>query len=102
MPIKVNNVVQTGANNQFGGLKLGLFTETYQVSMEEAVAMPPTEPSATQNKILPPCQKYQSPIDSIDLDFLNLPLHRKHKQVCALHICGVVLIFQHPLTLNLF
>ena len=48
IPIKVKRVVQTGAKSQFGGLKDGLLTVAYQVSMDEAVAIPPMEPSATQ------------------------------------------------------
>ena len=52
IPINVNKVVQTGANNQFGGLKEGLLTEAYQVSIEEAVAIPPMEPKPTQRRIL--------------------------------------------------
>ncbi len=52
MPIKVKRVVHTGAKSQLGGLKEGLLTFAYQVSMEEAVAIPPIEPKATQTKML--------------------------------------------------
>lgn len=52
IPIKVKSVVQTGAKSQFGGLKEGLFTLAYQVSIEEAVAIPPIDPNATQAIIL--------------------------------------------------
>jgi len=45
-------VVQTGAKIQLGGLKEGLLIVVYQVSMEEAVAIPPTEPKTTQAMML--------------------------------------------------
>ena len=36
------NVVQTGANTQSGGFKVDLFKDEYQGSLEEIVAMLPT------------------------------------------------------------
>jgi|TARA_B110000914_G_C15335624_1_gene386808 hypothetical protein len=37
----IYNVVQTGANTQLGGLKLGKIISEYQGSLNEAVVKPP-------------------------------------------------------------
>jgi hypothetical protein len=39
--IMMYNVVQTGANTQLGGLKLGRIISEYQGSLKEAVVTPP-------------------------------------------------------------
>lgn len=45
MPIKIYRVVQTGANNQLGGLKDGLFNILNQVFTEDDVKKPDTAPT---------------------------------------------------------
>jgi len=45
IPIKRYNVIQTGPNNQPGGLKSGLFKVKYQVDTEEIVKSEPTTPA---------------------------------------------------------
>ena len=44
--IAVYKIVQTGPNNQEGGLKEGLFKERYQLLTELAVAKPPIAAAA--------------------------------------------------------
>jgi len=39
--IKIYNAVQTGANTQLGGLKLGRIISEYHGSLNEAVVKPP-------------------------------------------------------------
>ncbi len=41
MDIKIYKVVQTGANTQLGGLKLGSTISEYQGSLKEVVVKPP-------------------------------------------------------------
>ena len=45
IPIKKYKVVQTGANSQLGGLKVGFSRVAYQVSIEDDVYMEPIIPA---------------------------------------------------------
>lgn len=47
IPISKYKMVHTGPNNQFGGLKNGLFRLAYQVGISETVKIPPSEPNPT-------------------------------------------------------
>jgi len=47
-PIRIYSAVQTGANSQFGGEKLGLARVAYQVGMALLVNMEPIAPAARQ------------------------------------------------------
>ncbi len=47
-PIRINRVVQTGANNQLGGVKKGLFRVAYQVGIEGDVKTEPMKPANWQ------------------------------------------------------
>lgn len=44
-PINTNNTVHTGANTQFGGLKLGLSSVSYHTSGEVKFAIEPSSPA---------------------------------------------------------
>jgi hypothetical protein len=46
MPIKVKSVIQTGAKSQFGGAKLGFWSEAYHVGIEGVVNNEPIKPAA--------------------------------------------------------
>jgi len=48
IPIKLYKIVHAGANNQFGGLKEGLFKVVYQLSIELLVAKPESKPIPRQ------------------------------------------------------
>ena len=48
IPISMYSSVQTGPKIQFGGLKLGLFRDTYQSPTEDWVAKPDKKPMRTQ------------------------------------------------------
>ena len=50
--IKTYNVVQTGPNIQFGGLKLGLFKVVYQVGISLDVKYPEMPPMAKHTATL--------------------------------------------------
>jgi len=50
-PIRVYSVTQTGPNSQLGGLKEGLFKNTYQLEMAGVVKSEPTAPAAWQMMI---------------------------------------------------
>ena len=52
IPIIMYNVVQTGANNQFGGLNSGLFNVAYQPGIASAVKTEPINPAARQTAML--------------------------------------------------
>jgi len=52
IPIKTNNIVQTGPKIQFGGLKLGLFRLLYQTPISEVVKTDPKTPANSQIIIL--------------------------------------------------
>lgn len=52
MPIKMYRLVHTGANNQSGGLKDGLFRYVYQVLTDFAVARPAIAPMDRVKAIL--------------------------------------------------
>ncbi len=51
IPISMYKIVQTGPNNQFGGLKNGLFSVEYQLSIDVIVKMLPINPAARHNII---------------------------------------------------
>jgi len=44
IPISINSIVQTGANNQFGGVKDGFSRVVYHVGMEALVKIDPIKP----------------------------------------------------------
>jgi hypothetical protein len=48
IPIKINNVVQTGPKIQLGGLKDGLFKALYQELIDGVVKIAPTTPANSQ------------------------------------------------------
>ena len=48
IPISMYSNVQTGPKIQFGGLKLGLFSDTYQSLTEDWVAKPDKKPMIRQ------------------------------------------------------
>jgi hypothetical protein len=50
-PISINNIVQTGANNQFGGLNDGFSRVVYHVGMEALVKIEPIKPAARHTPI---------------------------------------------------
>jgi hypothetical protein len=52
IPISINSIVQTGANNQFGGLKDGFSKVVYHVGMEELVKIEPIKPITRHTPIL--------------------------------------------------
>jgi hypothetical protein len=52
------NVVQTGANTQLGGLKLGKMISEYQGSLNEAVVKPPIADADEVIKIIKNRDKY--------------------------------------------
>ena len=49
IPIRIYSVVQTGPNNQFGGLKEGWFKVAYQLGIARAVKIPAMAPIASGN-----------------------------------------------------
>ncbi len=51
IPISMNSIVQTGANNQFGGLKDGFSRVVYHVGIEVFVNMEPMKPAARHTPI---------------------------------------------------
>jgi len=51
-PIRINKAVQTGPNSQFGGLKLGFFSDAYQVGIWGLVKIEPMNPAKRLIKIL--------------------------------------------------
>lgn len=53
MPSSAKRNVQTGPNNQFGGLKKGLFSVVYQVGMAGVVAIAPSDPIISINNMKP-------------------------------------------------
>jgi hypothetical protein len=56
--IMMYNVVQTGANTQLGGLKLGKIISEYQGSLSEAVVKPPIADAKEVIKIIKNRDKY--------------------------------------------
>ena len=52
------NVVQTGANTQLGGLKLGRMISEYQGSLNEVVVKPPIADAKEVIKIIKNRDKY--------------------------------------------
>ena len=48
IPIKVYNMVQTGAKTQLGGLKTGFTSVGYQVVIEDCVIFPEKKPTVKQ------------------------------------------------------
>jgi hypothetical protein len=52
------NVVQTGANTQLGGLKLGKMISEYQGSLNEVVVKPPIADAKEVIKIIKNRDKY--------------------------------------------
>jgi hypothetical protein len=51
IPISIYNIVQTGANNQFGGLNDGFSRVVYHVGMEALVNIEPIKPAARHTPI---------------------------------------------------
>jgi hypothetical protein len=51
IPIKKYKIIHTGANNQLGGLKNGLFKVKYHVDTEETVKNDPIKPANWQIRI---------------------------------------------------
>ena len=51
IPISKKSKVQTGANNQFGGLKNGFSSPAYQPCIEGIVNIEPTNPTSWQIRI---------------------------------------------------
>jgi hypothetical protein len=51
IPIKIYKIVQTGPNNQLGGLKKGLFNVEYQLAMLEVVKKEPIKPADKHKSI---------------------------------------------------
>jgi hypothetical protein len=51
IPININSIVQTGANNQFGGLKDGFSRVVYHVGIEALVNIDPIKPVARHTPI---------------------------------------------------
>lgn len=49
IPINVYSKVQTGPNNQLGGLKLGFKSVWYHVGISATVKIAPSEPKPTVN-----------------------------------------------------
>ena len=45
IPIKRNKIVQTGANNQLGGVKVGFIMEAYHTGIAGVVNMEPMKPT---------------------------------------------------------
>ena len=56
--IMMYNVVQTGANSQLGGLKLGKIISEYQGTLNEAVVKPPIADAKEVIKIIKNRDKY--------------------------------------------
>jgi hypothetical protein len=50
--MSANRVIQTGANNQLGGLKEGFFRVAYQVGIAGVVKTEPIKPAAWQMTML--------------------------------------------------
>ena len=52
IPININSIVQTGANNQLGGVKDGFFSVAYQVGIADVVKKEPSKPAIWQITML--------------------------------------------------
>ena len=52
IPISINSIVQTGANNQFGGLKDGFSRVVYHVETEAVVNIEPMKPATRHTPML--------------------------------------------------
>ena len=48
MPMRANNIVQTGPKSQFGGAMAGLASVAYQVEIDDTVNMEPIMPASSE------------------------------------------------------